>query len=169
MSATQLVDLLESEHVPFARVTHPDAYSAHELAVGAHIPEREVAKTVIVKVDGDLAMAVLPASRDVDVELLEVHLDAERVRLSGESEFRRKFPDCETGAMPPFGNLYGLQVYVDESLTKVPEIAFEAGSHHEAIRLAYKDFERLVRPTVLRFSRPHVPRLAENSHNVEAL
>jgi Ala-tRNA(Pro) deacylase len=138
--------------VPYATVLHPEAYSAHQVASAAHIPEKEVAKTVMIKVDGDLAMAVLPSSRGVDLEMLKALLDADRVRLVGESEFKRRFPDCETGAMPPFGNLYGMSVYVDESLTRDAEIAFAAGSHHEAIRLAYADFEKLVRPTVLRFS-----------------
>ncbi|HET8548012.1 MAG TPA: YbaK/EbsC family protein [Bryobacteraceae bacterium] len=156
MSATRVVDFLNSHHVQYATVVHPEAYSANQVASAAHIPVKEVAKTVMIKVDGDLAMAVLPASRDVDLEVLEAVLDAHRVRLAGESEFRRRFPDCETGAMPPFGNLYGMKVYVDESLTKDEQITFEAGSHHEAIRLAYADFEKLVRPTVLRFSTAHI-------------
>jgi Ala-tRNA(Pro) deacylase len=135
---------------------HPVAYTAHQVASLAHIPEKEVAKTVMVKVDGDLAMAVVPASHDVDLEVLEAQLQADRVRLSGEPEFRKLFPDCETGAMPPFGNLYGLKVYVDESLTKDAEIAFEAGSHRELIRMNYSDFETLVQPDVLRFSAPRI-------------
>jgi Ala-tRNA(Pro) deacylase len=154
--ATRIVDFLDSHNVQYATVVHPEVYSAHQVASAAHIPVREVAKTVMIKVDGDLAMAVLPASRDVDLEVLEAVLDADRVRLAGESEFRRRFPDCETGAMPPFGNLYGMNVYVDESLTKDDQIVFEAGSHHEAIRLAFADFARLVRPTILRFSMAHI-------------
>jgi Ala-tRNA(Pro) deacylase len=142
--------------VKYATVEHPEAYSANQVASAARIPPKEIAKTVMIKAGGELVMAVLPASRDVDFEVFEVMLDAGRVRLAGESEFRRKFPDCETGAMPPFGNLYGMPVYVDESLTKDEEIAFEAGSHHELIRLAYKEFEDLVRPRVMRFSKPHI-------------
>jgi Ala-tRNA(Pro) deacylase len=152
MPATRLIDFLNINRVQFATIQHPEAYTAHQVASTTHIPENEVAKTVVVKVDGSLAMAVLPASRLIDLELLEAVLEADRVRLAGESEFKRRFPDCETGAMPPFGNLYGMPVYVDESLTKDREIAFEAGSHHEAIRLSYEDFERLVRPAVLKFS-----------------
>lgn len=156
MPATRVVDYLDSNHIHYATMQHPVAYTAHQVASLAHIPEKEVAKTVMIKVDGDLAMAVVPASHDVDLEMLEAMLQANRVRLSGEPEFRRKFPDCETGAMPPFGNLYGLAVYVDESLTKDDEIAFEAGSHRELIRMGYRDFESLVKPTVLRFSTPHI-------------
>lgn len=156
MPATRLVNFLESHHVHYATLPHPEAYSAHQVASAAHVPAKEVAKTVMIKVDGALAMAVLPASRDVDLELLEAMLDANRVRLAGESEFRSRFPDCETGAMPPFGNLYDMKVYVDESLTRDTEIAFEGGSHREVVRVAYDDFARLVQPVVLRFSVPRI-------------
>lgn len=156
MPASRLVEFLETHHVRYATVLHPKAYSASQVASASHIPAREVAKTVMIKVDGVLAMAVLPASRDVDLEVLEALLSANRVRLAGESEFKRRFPDCETGAMPPFGNLYGLKVYVDESLTLDDEIAFEAGSHQEVVRMKYADFANLVKPVVARFSAPHV-------------
>ena len=154
MPATRLVEFLDSHHVPYVTADHPEAHTAHQVATLTHIPDREIAKTVMVKVDGELAMAVLPASYDVDLEMLEAALEADRVRLSGEAEFRKRFPDCETGAMPPFGNLYGLRVYVDECLTKDKEITFEAGSHRETIRLSYSDFAALVKPTVLRFAMP---------------
>ena len=169
MPATKLIDYLQAEGVNYTGLTHPEAYSAHDVALAAHVPERQLAKTVIIKVDGDLAMAVLPASRDVDLETLEAVLEADRVRLSSEAEFRKRFPDCDTGAMPPFGNLYGLSVYVDESLARAGEIVFEAGSHHEAIRMAYADFERLVHPRVLRFSAAHVHQSAERSSHSHLL
>ena len=156
MLATRLVKFLDENVVKYETVTHAEAYDAQGVASAVHIPAKEVAKTVMIKVDGDLAMAVLPASREVDFEVLAAVLDADRVRLVGESEFRQRFPDCETGAMPPFGNLYGVPVYVDESLTADDKIVFEAGSHREAIRLAYDDFDRLVQPVVLRFSTPHL-------------
>jgi Ala-tRNA(Pro) deacylase len=156
MPATRLVNYLDSHHVRYATVQHPAAYSANQVASATHIPAREVAKTVMIKVDGVLAMAVLPASRDIDLEMLEAVLNADRIRLAGESEFKRRFPDCETGAMPPFGNLYDMKVYVDESLTLDEEIAFEAGSHQEAMRLSFADFKDLVHPIVLRFSVPRV-------------
>ena len=156
MPATRVVEYLDSHHVHYATIQHPPAYTADQVASLAHVPAGEVAKTVMIKVDGDLAMAVVPASHDVDLERLEAALDADRVRLSGEPEFRKRFPDCETGAMPPFGNLYGLKVYVDESLARDREIAFEAGSHREMIRMSWVDFEDLVEPVVLRFSTPHI-------------
>lgn len=155
MPTARLVEFLDSHKVSYSTLEHAEAFSANQVSEASHIPRKEVAKTVMVKVDGDLAMAILPASRDVDLDLLEIALDADRVRLAGEAEFRKRFPDCETGAMPPFGNLYGMEVYVDEALTRDVEIAFEAGTHHELIRMAYTEFERLVKPTVAKFSAPH--------------
>lgn len=155
MPATRIKNFLDENQIKYTLVTHSVAYTAQDLASITHIPGREVAKTVILKVDGEFAMAVLPASVDVDLEVLQAVLEANRVRLAVESEFRSHFPDCETGAMPPFGNLYAMPVYVDESLTRDEEIAFPAGSHRELLRIAYADFKRLVNPKVLRFSMMH--------------
>jgi Ala-tRNA(Pro) deacylase len=107
---------------------------------------------VIVKVDGTNAMAVVPASRQLDLALLRAAAHAKTVSVAYETEFKSRFPDCETGAMPPFGNLYGMAVYADKSLSHDPEIAFNAGSHRERYRLSWKDFERLVEPTVVRLA-----------------
>ena len=117
-----------------------------------HIPGRELAKTVIVDSDGETAMAVLPGSQKVDLPLLRDALGAERVSLVREAAFRDRFPECDLGAMPPFGNLYGMKVYVADSLTEDEVIAFNAGSHTELVRMAYRDFERLVQPRVIRFA-----------------
>jgi len=143
---------LDSHHVKYVVISHSKAYTAQGIAAIAHISGRELAKTVIVKLDGALAMAVLPASFQVDVDSLRRKTGVREAVLATESEFKRHFPDCETGAMPPFGNLYGIPVYVDESLTEDHEIAFNAGSHYELIKLAYADFERLVKPEVMEFS-----------------
>jgi Ala-tRNA(Pro) deacylase len=105
-----------------------------------------------VKVDGKLAMAVLPASFHIDFELLKDGLGARTVELATETEFKDRFPECELGAMPPFGNLFGMDTFVAESLREDEEIAFNAGTHTELLRLAFADFERLVRPKILRFS-----------------
>jgi Ala-tRNA(Pro) deacylase len=105
-----------------------------------------------VKIDGVLAMAVLPASYTVDLSLLQAVTGAKSVMLAKESEFKGRFPECEIGAMPPFGSLYGMDVYVDEGLTKDEKIAFNGGSHYEALQIAYADFERLVKPKVLKFT-----------------
>ncbi len=152
MPAKKLREFLESQGVPYVTISHAVAYTAKEIAALTHISNRELAKTVIVKIDSDLAMAVLPASYEVDLSSLRAAIGARGVSLAKESEFKDRFPECEIGAMPPFGNLYGMAVYVDESLTKDKDIAFNAGSHNELIQVFYSDFERLVKPTVLKFS-----------------
>ena len=152
MPLTKVKAFLDSYGVKYVVISHSKAYTAQGIAAIAHISGRELAKTVIVKLDGDLAMAVLPASYQVDLDSLRRNTGVREAELATESEFKRHFPDCETGAMPPFGNLYGIPVYVDESLTEDHEIAFNAGSHYELIKMAYADFERLVKPEVMEFS-----------------
>src|SRR5271169_823017 len=143
---------LDEYHIKYVVISHSKAYTAQGIAAIAHIPGQELAKTVIVKLDGALAMAVLPASYQVDLPALKRATGVREAALASEREFKQHFPDCETGAMPPFGNLYGIPVYVDESLTEDREIAFNAGSHYELIKLAYADFQRLVGPEVMSFS-----------------
>ena len=149
MSDTRLTNFLDKEHVKYVSIGHSPAFTAQEIAATAHIPGKELAKTVIVKVDGELAMVVLPASEHVRMEHLRRALGAQHVDLADEDEFKKAFPDCETGAMPPFGNLYGMNVFVSQALREDDEIAFSAGSHSELIRLPYADYERLVHPTPL--------------------
>jgi Ala-tRNA(Pro) deacylase len=152
MPAKKLKEYLDSNDVKYVSVSHSKAYTAQEIAASAHIPGKELAKTVMIKIDGHLAMAVLPASYKVDFALLQKTLNADRVRLAYEQEFKDRCPDCEVGAMPPFGNLYNLDVYVAHSLTEDEEIAFNAGTHTELIKMKYKDFERIVSPKILMFS-----------------
>ena len=149
MPETRLIDFLDNEHVKYVTIGHSPAYTAQEIAALTHIPGKELAKTVIVKVDDELAMVVLPASEMVRLDHLRRTLVTEFVELANEDEFKGAFPDCETGAMPPFGNLYGMKVFVDQSLREDDEIAFSAGSHDELIRLPYAEYERLVHPTPL--------------------
>ncbi len=151
MPVQKLKEFLDSEKVKYVSISHSVAFTAQEIAASAHIPGKELAKTVIVKTDGRMAMAVLPASYKVDLELLKKAAGARRVDLASEQEFRDMFPECELGAMPPFGNLYGMEVFVEESLAKGRQIAFNAGSHTELIRLAYEDFARLVKPKIVKF------------------
>jgi Ala-tRNA(Pro) deacylase len=146
---------LDEHHIKYVVISHSKAYTAQGIAAIAHIPGQELAKTVVVKLDGALAMAVLPASFQVDLLALKRAVGVEDASLASEREFKQHFPDCETGAMPPFGNLYGIPVYVDETLTRDEEIAFNAGTHLELIRMAYIDFERVVDPQVLEFSTRH--------------
>jgi Ala-tRNA(Pro) deacylase len=152
MPAKKLTSFLDEQKVKYVKISHSPAYTAQEIAAIAHIAGRELAKSVIVKLDGELAMAVLPASFRVDFKLLKKAAKAKKAELASEEEFRDHFPECELGAMPPFGNLYDIKVYVAESLTEDDEIAFNAGSHTELIRMSFKDFERLVKPTVMKFS-----------------
>lgn len=148
MPATKLKQFLEANRIPFKTIEHYEAFTAQETAAAAHVRGRELAKTVMVKVDGSVAMAVLQAHRKLDMEALQDLTGAERVELATEREFKDLFPDCEAGAMPPFGNLYGMPVFVDRALAEDDQIAFNAGTHEELIQMGFGDFERLVHPTI---------------------
>jgi Ala-tRNA(Pro) deacylase len=152
MPVKKLKDFLDNQNIKYVTITHSPTYTAQEIAASAHIPGKDLAKTVMVKIDGNMAMAVLPASCKVDFDLLKKAAGASTVGLASEQEFKNLFPECEIGAMPPFGNLYGMEVFVADALAEDEEIVFNAGSHTELIRLAYKDFERLVKPKVVKFS-----------------
>jgi Ala-tRNA(Pro) deacylase len=144
----RLKEFLDTQGVKYVIIQHSPAFTAQEIAASAHIPGKEVAKTVMVRVDGKMAMAVVPASLKVNFDLLREAAGAELVALASEAEFQDMFPGCEVGAMPPFGNLYEMAVFVSQALSEDEEIAFNAGSHTELMRLSYQDFERLVRPNV---------------------
>lgn len=150
MPMQQLREFLDKERVRYVTIQHSRAYTAQEVAASAHIRGKEMAKTVMVKLDGKMAMVVLPASMRVSPNALRAASGASDVELASETEFNGMFPDCEPGAMPPFGHLFGMEVYVTESLAADDEIAFNAGSHTECIRLAYQDFERLERPNLVK-------------------
>ena len=152
MSINTLTEFLDENHVKYVTILHSPAYTAQQIAASAHIPGRELAKTVIVKLDGNKAMAVLRSSDKVDLDLLRGVAGCDKAELATEVEFQGAFPDMEVGAMPPFGNLYGMDVYADEALTRDDRIAFNAGSHTELIQLDYPDFERLVKPKVGNFT-----------------
>ena len=152
MPLTSLKEFLDKHNVRYIVISHSPAYTAQGIAALVHIPGKELAKTVMVKMDGSLVMAVLPASFHVDLKRLRAQAMATTVALASESEFKDRFPDCEIGAMPPFGNLYRNEDFADEGLAKDEEIAFNAGSHRELIRLAWEDFEKLVKPKVVRFA-----------------
>lgn len=149
MPVKKLREFLDGHQVKYVIISHSPAYTAQEVAQSAHVPGKDLAKTVMVWIDGKMAMVVLPASDHVHLDRLAQSLGAAKIRLATEGEFKGHFPDCEVGAMPPFGNLYGMEVYVSPRLAEDEDIAFNAGSHTELVKLAYKDFERLVRPRVL--------------------
>jgi Ala-tRNA(Pro) deacylase len=152
MPTQKLKDFLDSHNVKYVTTSHSLAYTAQEIAALAHITGKEMAKTVMVKIDDKMAMAVLPASYKVSFDRLKDAAGASKVELAQEQEFRDMFPELEVGAMPPFGNLYGMDVFVDESLSEDDEIAFNSGSHTELMKLAYRDFERLVKPKPAKFA-----------------
>jgi Ala-tRNA(Pro) deacylase len=148
MPVQKLKELLDSHGIEYVSISHSPAYSAQEVAASAHVPGKELAKSVIVKIDGKFAMAVLPASYRVHLGHLKAAVSASDVELASEPDLEQLFPDCEKGAMPPFGNLYDMDVYVAEQLTEDEDIAFSAGTHREVIKMSYKDFESLVKPTI---------------------
>jgi len=152
MPVQKLKEYLDSEKIKYVSIKHSESYTAQEIAATAHVPGKELAKTVMVKLDGTIAMAVVPASYQVDTELLKAASGAKQVVLAKEPDFRDLFGECDVGAMPPFGNLYGMDVYVGESLAEDDEIAFNACSHTELIRLSFADFKRLVKPTIAKIS-----------------
>ena len=148
MPAVKLKRFLYENDVHYESIPHYLSYTAQETAASAHVHGRELAKTVMVTLDGALAMAVLPATRRLDLNRLRAASGAREVALASEGEFQDRFPDCQVGAMPPFGNLYNLRVFADASLAEDEHIAFNAGSHDELIQIAYRDFERLVKPII---------------------
>ncbi|HEV2435886.1 MAG TPA: YbaK/EbsC family protein [Verrucomicrobiae bacterium] len=152
MPVKQLKEFLDEHHVKYVSITHSKAYTAQEVAASAHVPGGSMAKVIIVELDGEMAMAVLPANRKIVLPDLHDVTGSDQVRFVSEDKFKNRFPDCEIGAMPPFGNLYGMDVFVADALAQNREIAFNAGSHEEIIKLAYEDFERLVQPNLVSFT-----------------
>jgi Ala-tRNA(Pro) deacylase len=148
MPIRKLKKFLDSHDVKYISISHSPAYDAQRVAASAHISGKELAKTVIVRIDDKFAMAVLPASCRVHLGHLKTEVSASHVELATESEVETLFPDCEMGAMPPFGNLYDIDVYVAEQLAEDEEIVFSAGLHTELVRMSYKDFDRLVSPII---------------------
>lgn len=152
MPINKLRDFLDSHNIRYFIISHSPAYTSQEIAAAAHVPGRELAKTVMVTIDGKMAMAVLPASYKLDFDKLKDAAGTRDIELASEEDFAGMFPGCEVGAMPPFGNLYGMKTYVAEELAEDEEIVFNAGNHNELLRLSYADFEQLVKPHVVRIS-----------------
>lgn len=150
----RLEDYLGSNAINYRLIHHSPTFTAQETAASAHVPGKELAKTVIVKADDGYALVVLPACFKINLKNLGRAMAKKRVEIAEEREFEKMFPDCEVGAMPPFGNLYSLPVYVAKSLSDDEEIVFNAGTHTDMIKMSYRDFERLVKPTVADFSEP---------------
>ncbi|HLH68379.1 MAG TPA: YbaK/EbsC family protein [Candidatus Dormibacteraeota bacterium] len=144
---------LHEHRVPYRVERHRAAFTAQEIATAEHVPGRRFAKVVMAHADGELIMLTLPAPYLVDTDLLSTVV-GKTARLAEEAEFAPRFPDCEPGAMPAFGNLYGIPVLVEADLATGDPIVMQAGDHRVTVELAYRDWERLVRPTVAHFSHP---------------
>jgi len=148
MPCEKLLEYLTANNVEFELKNHPNAFAAQDVAFKSGVPGRLFAKTVMVKLNGDMAMAVLPADSKVDFHLLRETAGAETITLAVEDEFEEMFPDCELGAMPPFGHLYGMEVFVAGSLIRADSISFNAGTHTEILTMPFWEFERLVEPKI---------------------
>jgi len=144
----QISEYLDSQHVPYRTVTHPLAYTAQGLAHAQHVSGKLLAKAVMIVGDRRMIMAVLPASHRINFDRLQAMLGVHSIRLASEDEFKDLFNDCELGAMPPLGNLYDVDVWVDRTLQEHPTIIFNAGTHLETIEMSFADFERLVHPKI---------------------
>jgi Ala-tRNA(Pro) deacylase len=144
----KLKEFLDANRVRYEVRSHRTAYTAQEVAAAEHIPARDMAKVVMVREGGQYLMAVLPAPYHIGLEQLEKAVGRTGLRLATEAEFAGLFPGCQPGAMPPFGNLYGMPVWVDKALTRDEEIAFNAGNHEQTVHMKYADFARLVQPSV---------------------
>ncbi len=153
MPVKKLKEYLDNQGIEYVAINHSLAYTAQRIAAAAHISGKDLAKTVMLKVDGKMKMAVLPASCKINMEQLREAINAGIIEIASEKEFKDLFPECEVGAMPPFGNLYGMDVFVAEKLTEDEEIAFNAGSHRELIKLSFKDYQKLVNPKIIKFCR----------------
>lgn len=144
----KLKAVLDEAKLPYEIFNHALAYTAQEIAAKQHFSGYEMAKVVMLEVDHELVMGVIPGNHKIDPHTVRMSLGASRVRLATESEFSARFPECEIGAMPPFGNLFGLKVFVDPALTRDEYIYFNAGNHVQTVRLRYKDFVTLVKPRI---------------------
>lgn len=152
MPTRKLLDFLDQNNIHYVVISHSSAYTASEIAASAHVKGQELAKTVVLKIEGKMNLLVLPAKYKVNFDLLQKYTGCDSIELAGEDEFTALFPDCLTGAMPPFGNLYGLKTYLDKTMTYDDEIAFNAGNHSELIRLSMRDFMDLVKPDISNFA-----------------
>lgn len=143
-----LKQFLENHHVKYTSINHSPGFTAQEVAAAAHISGKQLAKIVVIKMGKQFALVVLPANKHVNFSALK-EATGINADLAKESDFKSKFPECEVGAMPPFGNLYDMPVYVSSRLAENDQIIFNAGTHSELMKLAYRDFERLVQPKVI--------------------
>lgn len=157
MATRRVKEFLDGNKIKYAMISHSPAYTAQEVAASVHVPGRQLAKTVIVKLDGRLAMAIVPATHEVDMSRLRAASGATFVELADKSEFVDRFEGCQLGTMPPFGNLFGMDTYVEQDMAKLEHIAFNAGTHTEAIVIPFADYRRLAHPMLAHIATTSVP------------
>lgn len=149
---TDLLRYLNSNKVDFQVIEHDPAFSAHEVALATHVPDEAMAKAIVVRVDGQFWMAVLRSDQRINQQMIRRTFAAKNVHLAHEEDLEQLFPDCQLGAMPPFGHLYGLPVMVEEGLAEDDEIVFNACTHTKSIKMKFKDFRRLAKPVIAGFA-----------------
>lgn len=149
MPVKSVKEFLDKHNVKYVSMSHSPAFTSQEIAAAAHVSGKALAKTVIIRVNGELAMVVIPANSQINFAKLKEVTGAQSVDLASESEFKDRFAGCEVGAMPPFGNLFDMPVYLSEQLSNNEHIVFNAGSHSELMQLDYNDFDNLVKPKML--------------------
>jgi Ala-tRNA(Pro) deacylase len=147
----RLIDFLDQSKVRYEILHHPEAFTSHELAAIEHVKGKDRAKVVMIKAGAEILMAVLPTDRRLDLEKLTT-ITGRPTAVAGEAEFKPLFPDCAIGTMPPFGHLYGMVTYMDQSVAGADRLVFEAGTHSDAIKMKYVDYERLAKPTIADFA-----------------
>ncbi|MGD1277794.1 MAG: YbaK/EbsC family protein [Tepidisphaeraceae bacterium] len=152
MSARRIQDLLASNNASYRAIKHDPAFTAQEVAQSTHVPGKYMAKTLVVCIDGHLALAVVPATKRLDLTLLRSQAAAKEVRLADESEFEECFGDCEVGTAPPFGNLFGIRTFVDVGMAMQEEIAFNAGTHTDVVIMRFADYSALVKPLMVQIA-----------------
>ena len=155
MISPRLQDFLQQRGADYTHTQHPLAYTAREVAHAEHVPPYEVAKTVVFVTDNGYSMAVVPGNRVLDLQELRAILGVQHLRLATEAELAQLFPDVELGAMPPFGTLYGMPVYVDSGLADQEEIVFNGGTHRDTIHMKFAEFQKLAEPMIVSFARVH--------------
>ena len=148
-------EFLNEKHVPFEMIDHRPTYDAKSLARATHVAGKHVAKAVVLKVDGQCVLAIVPATHSIDFQKVRSTLDADSVQLASETECGDRFRDCEFGARPPFGAAYLMRTLIDKSLLGSDEIVFEGNTHRQAIRMRLRDFQNIEHPQVASFSRHH--------------
>jgi Ala-tRNA(Pro) deacylase len=147
----RLINFLDESKVRYEILHHPEAFTSHELAAIEHVKGKDRAKVVMVKTGSEIIMAVLPTDRRLDLEKFG-EITGQPAVVAAEAEFKPMFPDCAIGTMPPFGHLYGVATYVDRSVAEADRLVFEAGTHSDAIKMKYADYERLAKATLADFA-----------------